>query len=102
MEKLQLMVPLPTKPPRSQWLFPDVEVIISAESLSIAYFDDYHNCQANKNEVESEELLYGEFAAPIVLNRASYWQFDNADRSKVTAIVVSLRKLAVWQKFYHR
>ena len=90
---LQLIVALPSKPPRKQWLIPNVEVIISAESLSIAYFGAYHNNQADRGEEEPEELLYGDFAAPVVLNRASHWRFDNTDRKKLTAIVVSLRKV---------
>ena len=90
---LQLIVPLPAESPRSQWFVPNVEVVINADSLSIAYFDANHNCQANKDEAEPELFFYGVFATPVVLNRASHWRFDNIDRKKVSVLVLSLRKV---------
>ena len=76
-------MPLPPKRAERTWCVPDIEIVFTEGSLSVAAFEPCHNSKKkNKDEQEPEVLLFGEFIAPIVLNNASWWRFNDDAKKK--------------------
>ena len=96
-------MPLPPERAEQTWCVADVEIVFTEGSLSVAAFEPCQNSKKkNKDEQEPEVLLFGEFIAPIVLNNASWWRFNDDDKKAANALIISLQKVGSSKSQFRR